>query len=462
MRRVLLSRFNSERLDKSVFRIDTPRLRTGWYSDDYFLTNRFILEQLAKENYRFSGQFPDLQAPSDIAQKLNVGDAIVEMQIFPRRRPFTLVAGVDEALAVLEEGVGYFNDDGNFISTFDQLEIEAVEDGSFSFYKGNPESVQPVIKIRGRYRDFALLETVYLGILSEASRIATNVYTLLEAALDKRVLFFPARFAHWKMQGLHGYAYAIAVDAFKEAYGQKAEKLVSTLGQGEWWGGAGAGTVSHSLIAMFLGDTAEAMYQFCRLVPTERSRIALIDYHNDCCLETRRVILKLFHEYWHHYNQGDMAAAEAYRLDAIRPDTSGQLVDKSVRPRSTEDFGVSPELIWNLRELLDTFHDDEEVAKLYPPEALPILKEWCNRILITATGGFNAEKIAWFHKLGVPCDSYGVGSSLLENSKNGNTNTDFTADIVRIMINDTWYANAKTGRRACDNPALQRYTSRKS
>ncbi|MCL2548476.1 MAG: nicotinate phosphoribosyltransferase, partial [Symbiobacteriaceae bacterium] len=242
-----MSRFDGHRLPGSLFRIDTGRMRDGWYSDDYFVSNRDLLSQLAKEGYRYAGEYPSQQFAGIDPEQHQVGDSIVEMQIFTRRAPFTLVAGVDEALAILEECVGYYDDEGQFVSTFDELEIEAVEDGTFATYKGDPMQVQPVIRIRGRYRDFAMLETVYLGVLSEASRIATNVYTLLEAALEKRVFFFPARFAHWKMQGVDGYAYAIAVDAFKAAYGSQGEKLVSTLGQGEWWGGAGAGTVSHAL-----------------------------------------------------------------------------------------------------------------------------------------------------------------------------------------------------------------------
>lgn len=380
---------------------------------------------------------------------------MVEMQIFPRRSPFTLVVGVDEALAIIEECAGYYDDNGDFVSTFSELEIDAVEDGCFAYYAGDPLQVQPVIRIRGRYRYFSLLETVLIGVLTEASRIATNVFNLLEAAMEKRIFFFPARFAHWKMQGVHGYAYSLAVDAFKDKHGTKADKLISTLGQGEWWGGSGAGTVSHALIAVFLGDTAEAMYQYCRLIPAEHSRIALIDYHNDCVGETRRIILRLFREYWRLMQQGDEAQANLYRLDAIRPDTSGNLADISVRPRSEDDFGVSPELIWNLRHLLDNISQDPLVVQELPLEALPLLAKWCSSVLITATGGFDAKKIAWFHKLGVPVDSYGVGSSLLEN--NSSTRNDYTADIVRIKIGDTWHHNAKQGRQACSNPDLKPY-----
>ena len=39
----------------------------------------------------------------------------------------------------------------------------------------------------------------------------------------------------------------------------KLQPFVSTDAQGDWWGGAGGGTVAHAAIACFLGDTAAAM-----------------------------------------------------------------------------------------------------------------------------------------------------------------------------------------------------------
>ncbi|GAC1554962.1 MAG: hypothetical protein NVS2B7_30860 [Herpetosiphon sp.] len=56
----------------------------------------------------------------------------------------------------------------------------------------------------------------------------------------------------------------------------------------------------------------------------------------------------------------------------------------------------------------------------------------------------------------VPVDIYGVGSSLFSNSSSEGTNNDFTADIVRVQIHDTWYDMAKVGRAASDNAALER------
>jgi nicotinate phosphoribosyltransferase len=76
-------------------------------------------------------------------------------------------------------------------------------------------------------------------------------------------------------------------------------------------------------------------------------------------------------------------------------------------------------------------------------------------VKIVVTGGFNPQKIERFEKLGVPADIYGVGSSLFNNSESAGTQTDFTADVVRVRIRGEWVDLAKVGRRAGDNPDLQ-------
>jgi len=47
-------------------------------------------------------------------------------------------------------------------------------------------------------------------------------------------------------------------------------------------------------------------------------------------------------------------------------------------------------------------------------------------VKIVVSGGFTADRIREFERLGVPVDSYGVGSSLLRGSN------DFTADVVLV------------------------------
>ena len=44
----------------------------------------------------------------------------------------------------------------------------------------------------------------------------------------------------------------------------------------------------------------------------------------------------------------------------------------------------------------------------------------------------------------------------MSNDTRVGTNTDFTADVVRVRIAGEWVDMAKVGRRACDNPKMER------
>jgi len=443
-----MSVFDNKRLPKELFQIDVDRMRKGWYSDAYFANTVMVLDALASEpGYRFTGN-------ADIpVSEINNGNVIVEMQFFTRRKPFSVVAGVDEALAILEECTGYCDNEGNFVNTYSQLEVEAVHDGTFAYYSGNPLEVQPVLKVRGRYRDFAILETPILGVLTEATRVATNVYNVMAATRGKDILFFPARFAHYKLQALHGYAYALAIQVYNHKFAKNSRASVSTDEQGIWWGAGGGGTMAHASIACFFGDTAETTLQFARNLPVDVKRVALVDFHNDCIGETLKVMLVMWDKYWEFYKTGDREEAEKYRLFGVRPDTSGNMRDVSLPPLGDKklDCGVNPRLVLALREAIDKAWKGFEL-NLQAQEAA---KRWCKAVKIIVTGGFNVRKINEFENLGVPVDIYGVGSSLLENSSGTGTNNDFTADIVRVKINGEWQKLCKVGRQPCDNPNLE-------
>jgi nicotinate phosphoribosyltransferase len=75
-------------------------------------------------------------------------------------------------------------------------------------------------------------------------------------------------------------------------------------------------------------------------------------------------------------------------------------------------------------------------------------------VKIVVSGGFNPEKIARFERLQVPVDTYAVGSYFFDN--HDRTNTDFTADVVRVKINGDWIDMAKVGRFPAENPELER------
>lgn len=448
-----MSVFDGKRLRAETFKLDVARMQRGWYSDKYFHNIVTLLSGLVQEGYTFDGENAALEAQGLRLDDIQTGDIEVEMQWFTRRQPFSVVAGVDKALAMLKECTGYVNDADEWVPTYESLEVTAVQDGFLASYSGDPKVVTPVLKVRGRYRDFAPLETPTLGALTRNTRVATNVYEVLHAARGKEVLFFPARFDAHEVQAGDGYAYHIAVQLFNQTYGHAVQSSVSTDEQGDWWGGAGGGTVAHAAIACFLGDTAETVLQFARILPPHIPRIALVDFNNDCVGDSLSTMKVLFEKHMELVNQGKHEEAQKYVLYGVRPDTSGNLIDKSIEPLGDKrlDKGVNARLVYKLRREIDRAYEDWKI----PFQWLERAKAYCKNIKITVTGGFTPRKIREFEENDVPADVYGVGSYLFSNSSEDGTNNDFTADIVRVKIHDQWHDLAKVGRRVAENPALK-------
>jgi nicotinate phosphoribosyltransferase len=446
-----MSIFDGKRLASDTFKLDIDRMRRGWYSDKYFANINSMLVALAAEGYAYAGEHHNLPA-SMSPENILVGDLEVEMQWFTRRIGTSIVVGVDKALAMLKHCTGYFDDQDQFVETSGKLEVWALHDGDVVTSDGDPLRVQPVIRIRGRYRDFALLETPTLGILTRSSRIATNVYETFQAARAKPVLFFPARFDLHEVQAADGYAYNIALQRFNFDYASDLGAFISTDAQGDWWGGAGGGTVAHAAIASFLGDTAEGMMAFSRILPVNIPRIALVDFNNDCVQDSQLVLDAMFMEYRRLLDLGDTLSAEKYILFGVRLDTSGSLRDKSVTPLGDPalDLGVNPRLVFNVRQGLDSAWLRWDLPEAWKAAA----RDYCHNVKIVVSGGFAPEKIRRFEKLGVPVDVYAVGSYLFNN--NGSTVTDFTADVVRVKIHGEWVDMSKVGRKSLENPNLQR------
>jgi nicotinate phosphoribosyltransferase len=185
---------------------------------------------------------------------------------------------------------------------------------------------------------------------------------------------------------------------------------VTTDEQASWWGGKGVGTVPHSLIAAYGGNTVLAATKFADWAPEDLNVTVLVDFENDS-VETAL----------------DVARALGPRLWGVRLDTSENLVDRSLL-NELGDFrptGVNARLVRKVRDALDA--DGFEHVK------------------IVASGGFAAEKIEEFEQAGVPVDAYGVGSSLIRGQN------DFTADVVMT----DGRPSAKVGRTYRANPRLE-------
>ncbi len=437
--------FDHQRLTNAVIRLDIDGLRRGLYTDKYFENVYLVLSALRESGYRYAGQHPR-PLPADLSQ-VEIGEMRVEAQVFTRRKPYALVAGIDAALAMIRYVTGYWEGE-QFRETWDALEVEAVEDGVIVEYDGQPEHVRPVLKIRGLYRDFAILETTILGVLTRASRIATNVYEVLKVSNGKPILFFPARFDLPALQPIDGYAYWLAVQRYNHDFGKQTRAAVSTDAQASWWGGRGGGTTPHALIAAFFGDTAESMVAFARHLPLDVPRIALVDFNNDTVADSVRTL----DAFWPHYRDalanGDAEGQRRWRLDGVRIDTSANVRDVSLG--EGDPYGINPKQIRLVRAALDRAWEGWHV----PAELEETARAYCRSVKIVATGGFDKRRIEQYEAEGVPVDIYGVGSTLLRNDSE--TGTDFTMDVVRVEIDGTWHEVAKVGRRANANPDLGR------
>src|SRR5438132_6043223 len=346
-----------ERLDPAIFHLPVEKMREGYYSDKYFVRAR---ELLRKDRHR----------------------PRVTMQVFGKAHAY--VGGIDEAIAILKLCA----------ERWDELVVHALYDG---------DEIQPwetVLPIEGPYDAFAVLETLYLGVLARRTRVGTNTRQVVEAAKPKEVMFFPARHDHWLVQTGDGYAAHIA-----GAIG------VSTDAQASWWGSEGIGTVPHALIAAYHGDTVVASSRFAERSDPAIRLITLVDFDNDCVGTSLAVARAL----------GD-------RLYGVRLDTPETLVDTSVilQMGKFKPTGVNPQLVHNVLRALDA--------------------EGYRHVKIVVSGGFTVEKIRHFEEQDIRGHAYGVGSSLFQGR------FDFTADVVMLEGKPC----AKVGRSYRPNPRLAR------
>ena len=163
------------------------------------------------------------------------------MQWFTRRTGRTIVVGVDKALSMLRQCTGYW-DGKKFVNTADKLEVWAVHDGCMVESDGNPLNVEPVLKVHGRYRDFAILETPTLGILARASRGRNKCLRYHPGCTWQTddVLPGPA-LTCMKCRQPTGMPIILLSSATIWDYAGTLGPYVSTDAQGDWWGGAGGG-----------------------------------------------------------------------------------------------------------------------------------------------------------------------------------------------------------------------------
>lgn len=128
-----------QRLDPSIFHLPADKMREGYYSDKYFVRAR---ELLRKDRHR----------------------PRVTMQVFGKSHAY--LGGIDEAIAILKLCA----------ERWDELVVHALYDGD------EIEPWETVLLIEGPYDAFAVLETLYLGVLARRTRVGTNTHEVVEVA----------------------------------------------------------------------------------------------------------------------------------------------------------------------------------------------------------------------------------------------------------------------------------------
>lgn len=190
---------------------------------------------------------------------------------FPENAPWAVFAGLEE-FSHLVQGLN--------------VSIRAMPEGTLI------KPYEPVIEIEGMYTEFAAFETSMLGLICQASGVATKAARCKKASNGKPVFSFGARRIHP----------AIAPMIERNAFIGGCDGM-SVVYSAELIGEEPSGTMPHSLI-LLMGDTVKATEAFDEVIDDGVKRISLIDTFNDEKIEAVRV-----------------AEALKERLHAIRLDT---------------------------------------------------------------------------------------------------------------------------------------------
>lgn len=214
---------------------DPKDIREGRVTDVYFARTVEILKA-KKADKRVKAEF--------VAKSL------------PRSWPWAVLAGVEECLDLLKN-----------------LKVSArcMKEGTFF------RPYQPVLEIEGMYTEFGVYETALLGMICQASGIATQSARCRKLAGRRQIVSFGARRMHPILAPL------VERSAFIGGCDGVAVVKSADLIEAE-----PVGTMPHALI-LVLGDTLRATQAFDEVIDKKVKRVALIDTFQDEKFESLRV-----------------------------------------------------------------------------------------------------------------------------------------------------------------------------
>ena len=246
---------------------------------------------------------------------------------FPSDWPWAVFAGVEECATLLRDL---------------PVDVRIIKEGTLF------HPYEPVMEIRGKYLDFGRYETALLGLICQASGVATMAARCRKAAGDRPVMSFGARRMHP----------AIVPMVDRNAYIGGCDGVSVGLGA-RLVGQEPSGTMPHALI-LLVGNTVEATRAFHEVIEPKVKRVSLIDTFNDEKIEALNV-----------------ARALGEDLFGIRLDTPGS--------RRGDFFRIMEEVRWEL-----DLHGFEHVK-------------------IFLSGGLDETQILKYNPF---ADAYGVGTAI--------------------------------------------------
>ena len=170
------------------------------------------------------------------------------LKSLPEGYTWGIVTGIEECLALLADR---------------KVSVTSVGEGTVI------RPFEPVMTIEGDYVDFAVLETPLLGLLCQASGVATKAARLRIAAGDRSLISFGARRMHPSVSPMiERNAFIGGCDGVATI---KAAKLV---------GAEPSGTIPHALV-IICGGIDQALRGFDRYIDKKVRRIALVDTFGD-------------------------------------------------------------------------------------------------------------------------------------------------------------------------------------
>lgn len=287
---------------------------------------------IAGENEIKEGEITDVyfQRTLEILEKKDI-NPIVRAEFVAKDLPgewsWAILAGLEEVVSLLKDL---------------PVKVRAMKEGTV-FYPN-----QPILEIEGYYQDFCVFETAILGILCQATGIATKAARYKKLAGDRLVMSFGARRMHP----------VIAPMIERSAFIGGCDG-VSVIKSGEIIGEDPLGTIPHAMI-LCIGSTVDSLKAFDEVIDPDINRVALIDTFNDEKFECLNV-----------------AEALGEKLHAVRFDTPSS--------RRGDFYSILKESRWELD-----------------------LRGY-NHVKIFASGGIQEEELPHLNPL---VDAYGIGTSI--------------------------------------------------